>query len=179
MPTLGATKSDISLYISETVFRAQIFQILILMGHFARKYTYYIYFCSQGHANISLKPKCQISTFNISIFSSIFAHLWQRNFACLIYLSAAIVPTPSISLVVSNYFFPNKSQSLLLVLLLTKGLLIFLQNSLCFSLHSIFVALQMQKIILSLANNIYVISQGLLILLSKTTHAIPPLRFLQ
>ena len=51
MPTLGATleqkngvleltkieyhKSGISLYISETVFRAQIFQILMLMGHFA------------------------------------------------------------------------------------------------------------------------------------------------
>ena len=34
-PSWSTTKSGISLYISQTVFRVQIFQILMLMGHFA------------------------------------------------------------------------------------------------------------------------------------------------
>ena len=34
-PSSSTRKSGISLYISQTVFRAQIFQKLMLMGHFA------------------------------------------------------------------------------------------------------------------------------------------------
>ena len=55
-PSSSTTKSGISLYISETMFRAQIFQILMLMGHFACS----LLLCGNGPTKLHKmgRPRC-------------------------------------------------------------------------------------------------------------------------